>query len=244
MGNCFAACSQRKRSVTKLTPENRGARTSRFSNVLLKHGGTPPKNFQTDKRFSARIPKIWSRRKNQVSPCNSGSVGNAKNTGTFQESKNRSSSANQSSDNAEWSESSEEGTSNSNSSNEDFLSDSYQSVSDNDKSRTPSPIIQLTGVTKGRLIIVQPCKSISSSFVEVASTTELPRLERSSKTPSKTGTEREIEQVHISKDESLEICSSTSSFGSWTDVPQNIELDQMSEDESCQVFPYISGMHT
>ena len=241
MGNCFAACSQGKRNVTKLTPENRGASTSHFSNVLLKHGGTLQKNFPTDKRSSARIPKIWSRRKNQVSPYNSGSVGDAKNTGTLQESANRSSSANQSSDSSEWYVRSEEGTLNSNSSNEEFLSDSYQSVSDNDKSRTPSPIIQLTGVTKGRLIIVQPCKSISSPFDEMASTAELPRLERSSKI--KTETEPEIEQVHISKDESLEICSSTSSFGSWTDVPQNIELDQMSEDESCQVFPYIAVMH-
>lgn len=241
MGNCFAACSQGRRSVAKLTPENRVTSTSRSLNTLLKRGETPPKNLQSEERSSVRIPKIWSRRKNRVSPCNSDSVENARNTETLQESANRLSPASQSSDSSECSVSSED-TSSINSSSEELSSDSCQPVSDNEKSRTPSPIIQ-PGVTKGRLIIVQPCKTMSSSFDEVTSTAELAHVEISSQTPTTTEAEAEIEKVDVSKGGSLEIYSSTSSLGSWTDDPQNIELEQMSEDESCQVFPYIAGMH-
>ena len=212
MGNCFAACSKRKPSVTKVTSKNRSVSTSRFWNALCKRGETPPKNLQCEERSSVRIPKVWSRKKNRVSPCNSDNVENARNTETPQESANIPSPASQSSDGSGWSVCSED-TSSINSSSEELSSDSCQPVSDSEKSRTPSPIIQ-PGVTKGRLIIVQPCKTISSSFDEIASTAELARVKVLSQAPTTTEAEAEIEKVDVSKGGSVEIYSSTSSLGS------------------------------
>ncbi|KAL9989218.1 hypothetical protein ACROYT_G003742 [Oculina patagonica] len=229
----IATSSQRKHSVTAITPEN----ASLLSSASLKNEGTALK-LQTGERPSAIVPKPWSRRKNRVSPCNSGSVRNPGfiETPALPGGSNRSSPASPSSESSGWSVRTL-GTLSSNSSTEEYSDGSYQSVSDNEKTATPHPQIQ-PAITAGRLIIVQPCKSFSPSLDESSSTAEVLPCERSSKTLTITEAKADIVEVFFSKDESLDICSSTSSFGTWTDDPQDIELDELSEDESCKVFPY------
>ncbi|KAJ7381397.1 hypothetical protein OS493_001531 [Desmophyllum pertusum] len=72
--------------------------------------------------------------------------------------------------------------------------------------------------------ILQPCKSFTSSDATDSSTESL--------SPLRTPTYPETGAV-----ESLDTCSSTSSVGTWTGDIQDMEFEQMSEDESCQVFP-------
>lgn len=226
MGNCFAACSQRKQSVTEIPSSVGKASTSRFTNESLTSANIALKKLRRNKHASATIPKVWSRgRKNRVSPCNNSSAGNA---GCMNGS-NPSSRASQPSDSSDSSVSSL-GTLSNSSSYEDYLSGRCQSFDENEKTRTPTPFIQ-PGITMGRLIIVQPCRSVSSSYVE--NSPENVPCGSSSKMP----TNEEPEAV-----ESFEIFTSTSSIGSWTDDPLDIELDELSEEESCQVFPYRAGI--
>ena len=225
MGNCFAACSQQKQSVTAIPPSVGKASTSRLTKESLTSASTALKKLRRKERASATIPKVWSGRKNRISPCDNNSAGN---TGCIIGS-NHSSRGSQPSDSSGLSESSL-GTLSSSSSYGDYLSGRCQSFDENDKIRTPTPFIK-PGITMGRLIIAQPCRSVSSSNVE--NSPENVPCGSSSKMP----TNEEPEAV-----ESLEIVSSTSSIGSWTDDPLDIELDELSEEESCQVFPYNTGI--
>ena len=225
MGNCFAACLQQKQSISEIPPIVEEESTSRS----LTSARVAPKRSRRDKSTSATIARVWSRgrRKNRVSPCDSGSAENAGCSNTSQAGSNHSSRASQPSDSSGLSESNV-GTLSSSTIFEEYFSGSCcQAFDENQKTRTPSPFIQ-PGITKGRLIIVQPCRSMSSSSYMESSPENVP-CGGSAKMPIN----EEPEEV-----ESLEISTSSSSIGSWTDDPLDIELDAQSEEESCQVFPF------
>ena len=231
MGNCFAACLQQKQSITEIPPSVGGESTSRLTKGSLTSASVALERLRRNKIASATISKVLrSGRNNRVSPCdNGGSARNAARINTPREGSNHSSRrAGQPSDSSGFSESSLK-TLSSRTIYEEYLSGSCQPFDEIQvKSRTPSPFIQ-PGITKGRLIIVQPCRSMSStSYAEEISAENVP-----CGSPAKMFFNEQPKAV-----ESSEICTSTSSIGSWTDDPQDIELDLQSEDESCQVFPY------
>ena len=227
MGNCFASCLQQKQSVPEIPPVVGEESTSRSTNKSLKSARQALMNSRRNKSTSATISTVLSRgRKNRVSPCDSGSAGNAGCINASQQGSHHSSCASQPSDSSCLS-GSYVGTLSSSSIFEEYFSGSCEPLDENQKARTPTPFIQ-PGVTKGRLIIVQPCRSMSSTSYEETSTENVP-----CDTPAKIPLTEEPEAV-----ESLRICSSTSSIGSWTDDPLDIELDEQSEEESCQVHPY------
>ena len=230
MGNCFAACLQQKQSITESPPSVGQESTSRSANESLTSASVALKRLRRNKIASATISRLQvlrDGRNNRVSPCVNGSARNAGRINTSREASNHSWRAGQPSDSSGFSESSLK-TLNSSTIYEEYLSGSCQPFDENQRSRTPSPFIQ-PGITKGRLIIVQPCRSMSStSYADESSAENVP-----CGNPVKMFSNEEPEVV-----ESREICTSTSSIGSWTDDPQDIELDLLSEDESCQVFPY------
>lgn len=227
MGNCFAACLQQKQSIPEIPPILGEESTSLSTNKSLKSARVAPKRSRRNKSASATTSRVWSRRRtNRVSPCDSGSAGDAGCINASQEGSHHSSRASQPSDSSCLSES-YVGTLSSSSIFEEYFCGSCEPFDENQETRTPSPFIQ-PGITKGRLIIVQPCRSMSSTSYEENSPVNVP-----CGSPAKIPFNEEPEAV-----ESLEVCSSTSSIGSWTDDPLDIELDEQSEEESCQVFPY------
>ena len=228
MGNCFAACLQQKKSVPEIPPIVGEESTSLTTNQSLKSARVA--RSRRKKSASATIPRVWSRggRNSRVSPCDNGSAGNAGGINTSQEGSNNSSRTSQpGSDSSGLSESYVE-TLSSSSIFQEYLSGSCsQPFEENPKTRTPTPFIQ-PGVTKGRLIIVQPCRSMSWTSHEETSPENVPCV-----SAAKMPINEESETV-----QSCETCSSSSSIGTWTDDPVDIELDAQSEEESCQVFPY------
>lgn len=227
MGNCFAACLQQKQSIHEILPVVGEESKNLSTNQSLKSARVP--RWRRNKSASATTPSVWSRggRNNRVSPCDNGSTENAGGINTSREGSNNSSRASQLSDSSSLSES-YVGTLSSSTIFEEYLSGSgCQPFDENPKTRTPTPFIQ-PGITKGRLIIVQPCRSMSSTSYEETSPDNVPCV-----SAAKMPINEESETV-----QSCEICTSMSSVGSWTDDPLDIELDEQSEEESCQVFPY------
>ena len=223
MGNCSAACLQQKQSINEIDPSVGKGNTSRSTNESLTSARVALKRSRRNKSASAAISKVWRRgKKTRVSPCDDGGGRNAGCINTSQGGSNHSSHAKQPSDSSGFSES----TLKTLSSSSVFLNGSFQA--ENQKSRSPSPFIQ-PGITQGRLIIVQPCRSMSSTSYVDTSSTECGPCGSATKMPI----DEETEAV-----EPVDICTSTSSLGTWTDDPIDIELDAQSEEESCQVFPY------
>ena len=227
MGNCFAACSQQKQSVPEIPPIVGEESKNLSKNQSLKSARVP--KLRRNKSASATIPRVWSRggRNNRVSPCDDGSTGNPGGINTSREGSNNWSRARQPSDSS-GSPESYVGTLSSSTIFEEYLSGGCcQPFDENPKSRTPTPFIQ-PGITKGRLIIVQPCRSMSSTSYEETSPDNVPCV-----SAAKMPINEESETV-----QSCGICISESSIGSSTDDPLDIELDGQSEEESCQVFPH------
>ena len=242
MGNCFAACLQLKQSITEIPPSGGNESTSRLTNESLQLTSTRVALKRSRKKNSASgtISKVRRRGKRaRVSPCDNGCTRNAgcintsqegssaRNAGcidTSQEGSNHLSPPNHPSDRSGSTESILKTLS----SSSVYLRGSLLSFDKNRKSRTPSPFIQ-PGITQGRLIIVQPCRSMSSTSYVDTSSTECGPCGSAPKMPIN----EETETV-----EPVDICTSTSSLGTWTDDPIDIELDAQSEEESCQVFPY------
>ena len=223
MGNCSAPCLQQKQSINEIDPSVGKESTNRLKNESLTSARVALKRSRRNKSASAAISKVWRRGRNaRVSPCDDGGGRNAGCMNTSQGGSNHSSHAKQPSDSSGFSGS----TLKTLSSSSIFLNGSFQG--ENQKSRSPSPFIQ-PGITQGRLIIVQPCRSMSSTSYVDTSSTECGPCGSATKTPI----DEETEAV-----EPVDICTSTSSLGTWTDDPIDIELDAQSEEESCQVFPY------
>ena len=215
MGNCSAACLHQKQSINEIDPRVGKGSKSRLTNESLTSARVELKRSRRNKSASAAISKVWRRgKKTRVSPCDDG-------MNTSQGGSNHSSHAKQPSDSSGFSES----TLKTLSSSSIFLNGSFP---EDQKSRTPSPFIQ-PGITQGRLIIVQPCRSMSSTSYVDTSSTECGPCGSAPKMPIN----EETETV-----EPVDICTSTSSLGTWTDDPIDIELDALSEEESCQVYPY------
>ena len=227
MGNRFAACLQQKQSITEIPPSGGNESTSRLTNESLQLTSTRValKRSRKNNSASGTISKVRRRGKRaRVSPCDNGSARNAGCINTSREGSNHLSPPNHPSDRSGSTESILKTLS----SSSVYLRGSLLSFDKNRKSRTPSPFIQ-PGITQGRLIIVQPCRSMSSTSYVDTSSTECGPCGSAPKMPIN----EETETV-----EPVDICTSTSSLGTWTDDPIDIELDALSEEESCQVFPY------
>jgi len=228
MGNCFAACLQQKQSINEIPPSGGDESTSRLTNESLQLTSTRValKRSRKNKSASLTISKVRRRgkKRTRVTPCDNGTARNAGCINTSKEGSNHLSNPNHPSDRSGSTESILKTLS----SSSVYLRGSLLSFDKNQKSGTPSPFIQ-PGITQGRLIIVQPCRSMSSTSYDDTSTTESVACGSAPKMPNKEETET-VEPVHI--------CTSTSSLGTWTDDPIDIELDAQSEEESYQVFPY------
>ncbi|KAJ7383464.1 hypothetical protein OS493_027625 [Desmophyllum pertusum] len=222
MGNCSTACFSQKQNVSAKVWKRKA---SRLANADLNKGAAGTrKSVERSQRSPTRISSILNRRQNRVSPCDNGRASDSGSIKTLQGSRNLSNPASERLYSTGWSASSMVTASTASYYElRVHSSDSYPPGSDHERPRTPTPLFQ-PGVTMGRLIIVQPCKSFTSSYAADSSTESL--------SPLRTPTYPETEAV-----DSLDTCSSTSSVGTWTGDIQDMEFEQMSEDESCQVFP-------
>ncbi|KAJ7377914.1 hypothetical protein OS493_025809 [Desmophyllum pertusum] len=227
MGNCSTACFSQKQNVSAKVWKRKA---SRLANADLNNGAAGTrKSVERSQRLPTRISSILNGRQNRVSPCNNGRASDSGSTRILQGSRNLSNPASERLYSTGWSASSMVTASTASYYElRVHSSDSYPSGSDHERPRTPTPLFQ-PGVTMGRLIIVQPCKSFTSSDATDSSTESL--------SPLRTPTYPETGAV-----ESLDTCSSTSSVGTWTGDIQVIELDEMSEDEIVSSFSWILNL--
>ena len=189
MGNCFATCFQSKESLSAAFSNESLSETSSNESASGFSADKKPKNGETPrikkvvkkKESSVVTRKPWTRSRNRVAPCNNGTVGISSEK-TLHRSANflfRVSSSSGSSDSSLESASStsvdtESGTSCSlesyqKSSSRSTYSASVGSTYDDSSSQSSysesNPSMEIKpGVTQGRLIIVQPCRSLSESY--------------------------------------------------------------------------------
>ena len=161
MGNCSGVCLHQKQSINEIDPRVGKGSTSRLTNERTRSAEEIAKEQE---RFSGNLQGLAPRKENSCVTLRWWRRTNAGCINTLQGGSNHSSHAKQPSDSSGFSES----ALNTLSSSSIFLNGSFQA--ENQKSRTPSPFIQ-AGITQGRLIIVQPCRSMSSTtYVDTSST--------------------------------------------------------------------------
>ena len=235
MGNCFANCSQSKESSSAAFSNESLSETSSDESARGLSADKKPKNGEhrrikkvVKKRGSSVVPrKAWTRNRKRVAPCNNDTVG-IRSEKTLHRSANFLFRVSGSLDSSVESASStsldtESGTSCSlesyqESSSRSSYSESVASTYDDSSSGAQSsysesnPSMEINpGVTQGRLIIVQPCRSLSGSYNSSSA-----------------------ESIHSA----CTIRTTGSSSDSSSSLSYSDNLDDSSEDESCKVHPF------
>lgn len=237
MGNCFANCYQNQASLSATQPNGNVSTSSSTKRA----SGPSSTDKKLQNRETAGVKKVtgtrraWNRRRNRVAPCNNGNIRRNSSGKSLQSSSHfihlvssssassTGSSGNGNSDTCTTSScSSESYQENSSrgccservdSSYYDSCSNSSFSLSgESEESSKPSA---KPGVTQGRLIIVQPCCSVSGSYVSSSD-----------------------ENIYKATTQPADLSLDASSLVSCS---QNIvHFDDSSEEESCKVYPCIS----
>ena len=238
MGNCFAGCFQRKESSSAVSSDEKLSETSSNESagglstyIKTKNGEATRKKHVVKKKESSVVTrKAWTRNRNRVAPCSNGTASGTRRVKTFQGRKHfplSVSSSSGSSDSAIISSSSESFETDNNfsygsesyqeSSSRSSYSDSVSSTTYDDSSSHSacSQSVEIKpGVTQGRLIIVQPCRSLSES--QESSSTESVHSEYTSRTTES-----------ASDSSSSSSCSRDKGYS-----------DDSSDEEFCKVHPY------
>ena len=229
MGNCFASCFENKESLAESTSTRSSLSTDIKSEKLET---ATVNNIMKKKKLSLVTSKVWNRRKNRVAPaCDNDSTTSSNKTlqgsthflypvsGLLESSVKSASDIISSSSRHNSSISSPnrlEEKSSASSYDEFSSQSSYSAASNSEVSRSASIKIE-PSKTQGRLIIVQPCRSLSTESYESSSE----------------NLRRRVYPI-------TNACSSSESslFGS---LSENMEqLDDCSEEEAAQVHPYVS----
>ena len=187
MGNCFAGCFQGKESLSAAASDENLSETSSSESAgelstykKTKNGEiAKTKKDRKKKESSVVTRKAWTRNRNRVAPCSNGNARGTRRVITFQGRKHfplSVSSSSGSSDSSIISSSSDsfetdsdvsygsesyEESSSTSSYSESVGSTTYDGSSSHSASSQSMEI--KPGVTQGRLIIVQPCRSLSES---------------------------------------------------------------------------------
>ncbi|KAJ7381071.1 hypothetical protein OS493_004669 [Desmophyllum pertusum] len=222
MGNCSTACFSQKQNVSAKVWKRKA---SRFANADLNNGAAGTrKSVERSQRLPTRISSILNGRQNRVSPCNNGRASDSGSTRILQGSRNLSNPASERLYSTGWSASSMVTASTASYYElRVHSSDSYPSGSDHERPRTPTPLFQ-PGLQWVGLSLYSPARASLRQTRPIAQ-------------PSRSVLLRTPTYPETGAVESLDTCSSTSSVGTWTGDIQDMEIEQMSEDESCQVFP-------
>ena len=240
MGNCSAGCFQSKESLSAAPSDESLSETSSSDSV----GGLLSTYKKTKNGENARVKKIvkkkessvitrkaWTRNRNRVAPCSNGTASGTRSGKTCQgrqrflyhvssssgssdsSMKSTSSSFETESSTSYDSESYEESSSRSSYSERD--SSTYDDSSSHSSYSASSPsLVKKPGVTQGRLIIVQPCRSAPDSYQSSSS-----------------------ESMHSAC--TIRTTDSDSDSSSSSSCSRDMGYsDDSSEDDSCKVHPY------
>lgn len=239
MGNCFAGCFQGKESLSAASSDENLSETSSSESAgglstykKTKNGEAARTKKDGKKKESLVVTrKAWTRNRNRVAPCSNGTASGTRRVKTFQGRKHfplsvssssgsldssitpsSSDSFETESDVSYGSESYEESSSRSSYSETGVSSTTYDNSSSQSESSQSMEI--KPGVTQGRLIIVQPCRSLSES--QESSSTESIHSEYTVRTADS-----------ASDSSSSSSCSRDKGYS-----------DNSSDEEFCKVHPY------